>query len=164
MCWVGSIVYIAYIHDLNHLWNARKEGKATQHNGKTKQHITTQLSYFQRKKMPRVGFEPMTMRLLGVRSYQLSYRGSSAGSGSNHIYNTKQPKHLNQNITNQINRLTQTRYEGEGHGNQTSKDTKTPYQVYTGLKSSMKCSERRQGNTILQSLITENCYMTYIIM
>ena len=28
--------------------------------------------------------------------------------GSNHIYNTKQPKHLNQSITNQINRLTQT--------------------------------------------------------
>ena len=69
-------------HDLNHLRNARKEGKATQHNRKTKQHNTTQLaqdSCFQRKKLPRVEFEPTTVRLLGVRSYQLSNRGSLAG-------------------------------------------------------------------------------------
>ena len=54
----------------NHLWDAQKENKATQHNRKTKQQYTTS---------PRVGFELMTVRLLGVRSYQLSYRGSSAG-------------------------------------------------------------------------------------
>ena len=45
----------------------RKKGKATQHNRK-KQHNTTR-PYFSKKKLPRVGFEPMTVRLLGLRSY-----------------------------------------------------------------------------------------------
>ena len=58
----------------------RRQGNTTQQKDKAKQHNTTQLaqdSYFQRKKLPRVGFEPTSVRLLGVRSYQLSYRGTS---------------------------------------------------------------------------------------
>ena len=58
------------------------EKKARQRNTRERQSNTTQLaqgSYFSKKKLPWVGFKPMAVRLLGVRSYQLSYRGSSAG-------------------------------------------------------------------------------------
>ena len=70
------------VHDLKSSMrrSERRQGNTTQHN--TTQHNTTQLaqdSYFSKKKLPRVGFEPTTVRLLGVCSYQLSYRGSSAG-------------------------------------------------------------------------------------
>ena len=44
------------------------ERKARQHNTTERQSNTTQLaqgSIFQRKKLPRVGLEPMTVRLLG---------------------------------------------------------------------------------------------------
>ena len=94
--------------------------KARQHNTTERQNNTTQLaqnSYFQRKKLPQVAFEPSIVRLLGVRSYQLSCRGSSAGWAR-----IKCTMQSNQSITNQINRWTW--YKGEGRGNQTSKDTK----------------------------------------
>ena len=85
--------------------------KARQHNtterqSNTTQHNTTRprqlFSKKTKKKLPRVGFEPTTVRLLGVRSYQLSYRGSSAGWAR--ITYTIQS---NQSITNQINWWTQ---------------------------------------------------------
>ena len=45
----------------------RKKGKATQHNRKTKQYNTTRPRqvFFKDKKLPRVGFEPTTVSLLG---------------------------------------------------------------------------------------------------
>ena len=69
-----------YMHDLIIHETLRK--KARQHNITERKSHTTQLaqdSYFSRKKLPRVGLEPTTVCLLGVRSYQLSYRDSSAG-------------------------------------------------------------------------------------
>ena len=53
----------------------KRQGNTTQQKDEAT-HNTTQLardSYFQRKKLPRLGFEPTTVRLLGVRPYQLSY-------------------------------------------------------------------------------------------
>ena len=50
-----------YVHDLNHLWNARKEGNATQQKDKATQHNSPKTVIFQRKKLPRVGFKPTTV-------------------------------------------------------------------------------------------------------
>ena len=44
----------------------RKKGKATQQKDKATQHNLPKAVIFQRKKLPRVGLEPMTIRLLGV--------------------------------------------------------------------------------------------------
>ena len=57
-----------YIHDFLIIHEMlRKKGKATQHNRKTKQHNTTcPRQYFQSKKLPQVGLEPTTVRLLHV--------------------------------------------------------------------------------------------------
>ena len=102
------IVQDLIIHEM-----LRKKGKATQHN-------PPKAVIYQRKSC--LGWDlnprPSACQVLLLPTElppQLSWLGS------NHIYNTK---HLNQSITNQINRSTQTQYKREGRGNQTSKDTK----------------------------------------
>ena len=53
-------------HDLIIHEMLREKDKATEHNRKTKTTQLAQGSYFSKKKLPRVGFEPTTVRLLGV--------------------------------------------------------------------------------------------------
>ena len=58
----------------------RKKGKATQHNRKTKQHNTTRpRQFFSKKKAASGGTQTHDRPLARRRSYQLSYRGNSAG-------------------------------------------------------------------------------------
>ena len=58
----------------------RKKGKATQHNRKTKQHNTTRpRQYFSKKKAVSGGTRTHDRPLARRRSYQMSYRGNSAG-------------------------------------------------------------------------------------
>ena len=54
-------------HDLIIIKMLRKKGKATQHDRKKNQRNTTRPRqvFFREKKLPRVRFEPMTVRLLG---------------------------------------------------------------------------------------------------
>ena len=58
-------LHTVHVHDLIIIEMLRKKGKATQHNRKTKQYNTTCPRQLE-KKLPRVGFEPTTIHLLGV--------------------------------------------------------------------------------------------------
>ena len=71
----------AHIHDFLIIHEMlRKKGKATQHNRKTKQHNTTRpRQYFSKKKAASGGTRTHDRLLARRRSYQLSYRGNSAG-------------------------------------------------------------------------------------
>ena len=83
--YVQVYVYVGFVHDFNHPWEC-SERKARQHNRKTKQHNTTRTrQLFSKKKAASGGTWTTTVRLL-----------------KSHI---QQPKQLNQNITNQINKL-----------------------------------------------------------
>ena len=90
-------------HDLNHPWDAPNEGKATKHNRKTKQHNTThpRQLFFKEK----TGIWTHDRRLLGIGSYQLTYRGSSAGWAQ-----IKYPIQSNQSTST---KASQTRYTGQ---------------------------------------------------
>ena len=92
-CFLISLILI--IHEM-----LRK--KARQHNTAERQSNTTQLaqgSYFSKKKLAASGGSrthdrPLSMMLLPTElPRQLSWLGS------NHIHNTKQPKHLNQSTS-----------------------------------------------------------------
>ena len=64
------VVMEVHVHDLIiHEMLRKKERKTRQHHTTERQSNTTQLaqdSYFSKKKLPRVGFEPTTVSLLGV--------------------------------------------------------------------------------------------------
>ena len=83
--------------------------KATQHNRKTKQHNTTQLaqdSYFSKEKTASGGIRTHNRQLARCTLLPTELPRQLSWLGSNHMYNTKQPKHLNQSITHQINQGT----------------------------------------------------------
>ena len=88
------------------------ERKARQHNTTERQSNTTQLaqgSIFQRKKLPRVGLEPTTVRLLGNALTNFATEATQLAGLKSHIqYKTTkapQPKHhkpdelVNSNLT-----------------------------------------------------------------
>ena len=63
---------------------------------KERQGNTTQLaqdSYFSKRKLPRVGFEPTTVQLLGVALTNLATEAAQLAGLESHtgVYNTKQP-------------------------------------------------------------------------
>ena len=59
----------------NHPWDAQK-GNTIQRKDKATQHNLPKAVIFQRKKLPQVGLEPMTIRLLGIAltNWATSYR------------------------------------------------------------------------------------------
>ena len=98
---------IINIHDL--IIHEMLGKKATQHNRKTKQHNSPKaFFYFSKKKTALGGIRTRDHLLAGctLLPTELHVPRQLSWLGSNHIYmyNTKQPKHLNQSITNQINR------------------------------------------------------------
>ena len=94
----------------------RKTDNATQHN------TTRPRQLFFKEKTASGGIRTHDRPLARRSSYQLSYRGSSAGWAR--ITYTIQSNQSTSSITNQINWLTQTQYEGKGHDNKTSRDAK----------------------------------------
>ena len=93
--------------------------KVTQHNRKTKQHKTTRPRQLFFKTASGGIRTPHDRPLARHTLLPTELPRQLSWLGSNHIYNIKQPKHLNQSITNQINRWTQTWYKGDIHTHST---------------------------------------------